>query len=100
MVDFPHPETPMTISTAGTGDETRFAGWLSLDITSLLRRGCRAIRKPVQTSNRADQARRNRAIASLCARDDLSFSTSCHHEGDIAAAIESRIGQRDARFGH
>jgi hypothetical protein len=36
MVDFPHPETPMTITTAGAGDEGPFAGRACLGITSLL----------------------------------------------------------------
>jgi len=36
MVDLPHPETPMTITTAGSEGEAPFAGWVSVDITSLL----------------------------------------------------------------
>ena len=36
MVDFPHPETPMTITTAGAGDEAPFAGLVSMGINSLL----------------------------------------------------------------
>ena len=35
-VDFPHPETPMTITTAGAGGEAPFNGRTSLDIISRL----------------------------------------------------------------
>ena len=36
MVDFPHPETPMMIVTAGAGGEVPFGGLDSMDINSLL----------------------------------------------------------------
>jgi hypothetical protein len=36
MVDFPHPETPMTISTAGARGEAPSVVGESMDINSLL----------------------------------------------------------------
>jgi hypothetical protein len=36
MVDFPHPETPMTITPAGAGGEAPFVGRVSTDITLIL----------------------------------------------------------------
>jgi len=36
MVDFPHPETPMTTTTAGAGGKAPFVGRVSTDINSLL----------------------------------------------------------------
>jgi hypothetical protein len=36
MVDFPHPETPMTTTAAGAGGEAPFVGRVSTDINSLL----------------------------------------------------------------
>jgi hypothetical protein len=36
MVDFPHPETPMTITIAGLGGEASFVGPACMDINSLI----------------------------------------------------------------
>jgi hypothetical protein len=47
-----------------------------------------------------NQAGRNCAISGLRARDNVPFSSTGHDECDIAAAIESRIGERDAGLGH
>ena len=43
--------------------------------------------------------RGNRPVSRLGAGDDLPLFLSRHHERDIAAAVERRVGQRDAGLG-
>ena len=98
MVDFPHPETPITITTAGLGGEASLVGRShGASIRSLRRSG--AIHKPMQTPNRANRRCGKHPISRLGAGDDVPLFSSCHDERDIAAAVERRIGQRDARLG-
>ena len=62
-VDFPLPETPMTITIAGAGRAPSF-GRVSRDISSLL--PCRGtIREPVETPDRANHGRGYLAVTRL-----------------------------------
>ena len=53
----------------------------------------------METPDRANRACGKCPVPGLGAGNDASLFLSRHHECDIAAAVERRIGQRDARFG-
>ena len=67
-------------------------------------RRCRAVDKPSHTTDRIDPGSRQRAVARLNSRQNLSLARAGHVEREIAAAIERRISERDAgrllRAGH
>ena len=69
MVDFPHPETPMTITTAGAGRV-----WIvlfRLPWASIASSWCRgAIDEPVEMPDGANCSRGDRAVAGSGARDN------------------------------
>jgi hypothetical protein len=53
----------------------------------------------METPDWANHGCGNRPVSGLGTSDDLALLLSRNHERDIAAAIEHRIGQRDARLG-
>ena len=70
-----------------------------MDINSLdsgaAARSINQCRRPTGRTSRCGK----RPVSRLGASDDVPLFSSCHDECDIAAAVERRIGQRDARLG-
>jgi hypothetical protein len=53
----------------------------------------------METPDRPNHGRGNYPVSRLGAGDDLPLFSPRHYERDIAAAVERRVGQRDAGLG-